>query len=187
MALVVKNPPANTGGVRDTDWSLGREDPLEESVVTHSSLLAWKIPWTEEPGGLHPIGLPKSCTWLNGWTTARAGPTCRPHVQALYVSQRARWSWAGPVRVAESTTGSTRSPWTCVYTASLLPCQAPSHLTWPNIQPSPLPRGELAVSQQSLARSMAFIQGQTDSTAWLQIRDRGLSTAVGSEGSWALC
>jgi len=33
--------------------SLGREDPLEKETVTHSSMLAWKIPWTEEPGGLH--------------------------------------------------------------------------------------------------------------------------------------
>ena len=35
--------------------SLGREDPLEKEVTTHSSLLAWKIPWTEEPGGLHTV------------------------------------------------------------------------------------------------------------------------------------
>ena len=34
--------------------SLGREDPLEEEMANHSSILAWKIPWTEEPGGLHP-------------------------------------------------------------------------------------------------------------------------------------
>ena len=33
--------------------SLGWEDPLEEEMTTHSSILAWKIPWTEEPGGLH--------------------------------------------------------------------------------------------------------------------------------------
>ena len=33
-------------------WSLGREDALEKEVATHSSILAWKIPWTEEPGGL---------------------------------------------------------------------------------------------------------------------------------------
>ena len=37
--------------------SLGQEDPLEESIGTHSSILAWRIPWTEEPGGLWPIGL----------------------------------------------------------------------------------------------------------------------------------
>ena len=37
--------------------SLGREDPLEEGTATHSSILAWKIPWTEEPGGLQFIGL----------------------------------------------------------------------------------------------------------------------------------
>ena len=36
--------------------SLGREDPLEEGMVTHSSILALRIPWTEEPGGLHSLG-----------------------------------------------------------------------------------------------------------------------------------
>ena len=36
--------------------SLGQEDPLEEEVATHSSILAWKIPWTEEPSGLQPVG-----------------------------------------------------------------------------------------------------------------------------------
>ena len=37
--------------------SLGREDLLEEEMATHSSILAWKIPWTEEPGGLQSMGL----------------------------------------------------------------------------------------------------------------------------------
>ena len=37
--------------------SLGREDPLEEEMSTHSSILAWRIPWTEEPGGLQSMGL----------------------------------------------------------------------------------------------------------------------------------
>ena len=36
--------------------SLGREDPLEEGMATHASVLAWRIPWTEEPGGLQSIG-----------------------------------------------------------------------------------------------------------------------------------
>ena len=36
--------------------SLGQEDPLEEEMATHSSSLAWKIPWTEEPGGLQSMG-----------------------------------------------------------------------------------------------------------------------------------
>ena len=35
--------------------SLGQEDPLEKEMVTHSSILAWRIPWTEEPGGLQSI------------------------------------------------------------------------------------------------------------------------------------
>ena len=36
--------------------SLGQEDPLEEGMATHSSILAWRIPWTEEPGGLQSMG-----------------------------------------------------------------------------------------------------------------------------------
>ena len=40
--------------------SLGREDPLEEETVTHSSVLAWRIPWTEETGGLQSTGSQKS-------------------------------------------------------------------------------------------------------------------------------
>ena len=39
--------------------SLGREDPLEKEMATHSSILAWKIPWTEEPGGLQSMGSPR--------------------------------------------------------------------------------------------------------------------------------
>ena len=37
--------------------SLGQEDPLEKDIATHSSILAWKIPWKEEPGGLQSMGL----------------------------------------------------------------------------------------------------------------------------------
>jgi len=52
---VVKNPPANAGDIRDKVQSLGQEDPLMEEMATHSSILAWEIPWTEEPGGLQSI------------------------------------------------------------------------------------------------------------------------------------
>jgi len=40
--------------------SLGREDPLEKGMATHSSMLAWRIPWTEEPGGLWSMGLQRA-------------------------------------------------------------------------------------------------------------------------------
>ena len=47
---MVKNPPANA---RETQvQSLGQEDPLEKGMATHSSILAWRVPCTEEPGGL---------------------------------------------------------------------------------------------------------------------------------------
>ena len=52
MALMVKNPPVNAGDIRDIGSILGREDPLEEDIATHFSIFAWRIPWTEELGGL---------------------------------------------------------------------------------------------------------------------------------------
>ena len=55
MALVLKNPPANEGDVEMGVRFLGQEDPLGEEMATHSSILAWRIPWTEEPGGLQSI------------------------------------------------------------------------------------------------------------------------------------
>ena len=54
--LMVKNPPANAGDVRDASSVPGQEDPLGEGMATHSSFLAWRIPWTEEPEGLQSMG-----------------------------------------------------------------------------------------------------------------------------------
>ena len=59
---VVKNPPANAGDIRDMVLSLGPEDPLEKEIATHSSILAWEVPWTKEPGGLQSMGSEKSWT-----------------------------------------------------------------------------------------------------------------------------
>ena len=56
---MVKNLPA----MQET-WvqSLGQEDPLEKKMATHSSILTWRIPWTEESGGLQSMGVTKSQT-----------------------------------------------------------------------------------------------------------------------------
>ena len=56
MALAIKNLPANAGNIRDSVRSVVWEDRLEEAMATHSSILAWRIPWTEEPGGLQSMG-----------------------------------------------------------------------------------------------------------------------------------
>ena len=53
---MVKNPPANVGDIGDTISILDWKDPLEEEMATHSSILPWRIPWTEKPGGLQPKG-----------------------------------------------------------------------------------------------------------------------------------
>ena len=56
---VVKNLPV----MQETQFqSLGQEDPLEKEMATHSSILVWEIPWTEEPGGLQSMGSQKSWT-----------------------------------------------------------------------------------------------------------------------------
>ena len=54
---VVKNPPANVGDAEDSGLIPGSEDPLEEEMATHSSILAGEIPRTEEPGGLQFMGI----------------------------------------------------------------------------------------------------------------------------------
>ena len=57
MAQIVKNPPA----MQETQvLSLGGEDPLEKGMATHSSIVAWEMPWTEEPGGLQSM---RSQSW----------------------------------------------------------------------------------------------------------------------------
>ena len=61
VVLVVKNPPSNAE-VRDAGLILGGEDPLEEDMATPSSILAWRIPGTEEPGGATVHGVAKSQT-----------------------------------------------------------------------------------------------------------------------------
>ena len=66
---VVKNPPA----VQETQvWSLGLEDPLEKEMAIHFSILAWKIPWMEEPGRLQSMGSQMSWTWLGDYTATNS-------------------------------------------------------------------------------------------------------------------
>ena len=53
---MVKKETSDARDLRDMGSILGQEDPLEEGMATHSSILAWRIPWTEEPGRLQSIG-----------------------------------------------------------------------------------------------------------------------------------
>ena len=64
--------------------SLGREDPLEEEVAAHSSILAWRIPWTEEPGGLHTQ---QGSVQAKEWWVKQSRTPYNPEVC------RARWSF----------------------------------------------------------------------------------------------
>ena len=73
VALVVKNPPAYAGDGKDGGSIPGSGKTLRMSMATHSSVLNWRIPWAEEPGGLWPIGLQRvrhdwsELGWLQVW------------------------------------------------------------------------------------------------------------------------
>ena len=88
VAQMVKHQPA----VQET-WvqSPGWEYPLGEEMATYSSILAWEIPWTEEPGGLQSRGSQKSWTWLSNWAGTHITDTqnwmCSTSVQFSSVAQ----------------------------------------------------------------------------------------------------
>jgi len=80
VAQMVKNLPAT----RETwVWSLGQEDPLEKGMATHSSILAWRIPWTEEPGALQFMG---SQRVRQNWATNCFFHHCLHHVVLLDIT-----------------------------------------------------------------------------------------------------
>ena len=60
VVLVVKNPPANAEAIKDAGSISSQEGPLEEGMATDSSVLAWRIPWTEEPGWLQFMELQRT-------------------------------------------------------------------------------------------------------------------------------
>ena len=77
---VVKNPPA----MQETQvWSLSWEDPLEEGMVTHSNILAWRVPWTEEPSGLQSMGPQRNLPDWSGWA----------HMHACSAAKRKKRLW----------------------------------------------------------------------------------------------
>ena len=67
---MVKNPPANAGDARDPGSIPGLGRSLEKKMATHSSILAWEVPWTEEPGGLQSMRSLRMTSW-----TERVGQT----------------------------------------------------------------------------------------------------------------
>ena len=81
MAQWVKNPPAMQQTQETWVRSLGQEDPLEKEMSTHSSILAWKIPRTEEPGGLQSMG------------SQRAGHDWVINNNNAYIQNLGKWYW----------------------------------------------------------------------------------------------
>ena len=80
VSQMVKNLPAmREAWVRSLVW----EDPLEEEMATHSSILAWRIPWTEEPGGLQSMGSQSDTTQRPSTSTHRSKKFCLQNVNLV--------------------------------------------------------------------------------------------------------
>ena len=91
--LVVKNLPASAGDIKACIQSLGQEDPLEEGMATHSSIPAWRIPWTDEPGQLQSIG---SQRVRHDWSNLAGMHTYTQFIKGISdfgVRQMGFWSW----------------------------------------------------------------------------------------------
>ena len=110
-SLVVKNLPATQ---ETWVWSLEGEDPLEKGIATHSSILVWRIPWTEEPGRLQSMGSPRvthDYTWLRASLVAQT-------VKRLSAMQETRvrsLSWEDPLEkemAIHSSILAWKIPWT---------------------------------------------------------------------------
>ena len=92
--------------------SLGQEDPLEKEMATHSSILAWRIPWTEEPGGLQSMGLQRD---RHGWETNRLTGGLAPGYLSKFKActsipkkkkcKKANWLYKEALQIAEKIRG----------------------------------------------------------------------------------
>ena len=91
VALVVKDPPLPMQEMQVQ--SLGREDSLKEGTAIHSSILAWRIPWTEEPGGLQSMGLQKVRQVWSDLAWVHAGTHSDSSVQLLSRVQLSAIPW----------------------------------------------------------------------------------------------
>ena len=109
---MVKNLSANAGDAGSTPGSgkrvlpLGREDPLEDGMAAHSSILAWEIPWTEEPGWLHPRGCKESDMTEHTHSHTQRKEGC-PLSYSFFINRRKKYFLNDPeyVRIAQNMSG----------------------------------------------------------------------------------
>ena len=83
--------------------SLGQEDPLKEEMATYSSTLAWRIPWTEQPGGAQSMGL-QSWTWLNYWVCTHSSFMNHQYIflhMVLFLQRGNSFLWSGEIFTAD--------------------------------------------------------------------------------------
>ena len=136
---VIKNPPANAG---DMVLISGLEDPLKKEIATHSSIFAWKIPWTEQPVGCHP------------WSHKRVWPnletkTTPPQWVPSFTLKSFQWCWEiDTTKCVHIRVRLSAHPWAVACQAplslefyrqrhwSVLPFPSPGDLPNPGIKPT---------------------------------------------------
>ena len=102
VTQMIKHPPT----MRETQFrSMGWEDPLEKEMATHSSILAWRIPWTEEPGGLQSTG---SQRFGHDWATSLSRGEVRPTSKSLIMSHLVPHHWSKHITGANPKSGGSR-------------------------------------------------------------------------------
>ena len=114
VVLVVKNPPANAGDIRDEVPSLGWEDPLEEEMATRSSILARRIPWIEELAGCNPWGHKKSDTtevWAHHKQTTEEMEQKRNIFKNSIFLSKVQWSWCHILKMKTDVVASFSMVW----------------------------------------------------------------------------
>ena len=125
--------------------SLGLEDPLEKEIATHSNILAWKIPWIEEPGGLQSMGLQGVRHDLA--TTQQQAPRCSQCRRSMLHTEEVK-SLSRVQLFATLWTVSHKAPLSMGFSrqeyCSGLPCPPPGDLLDPGIEPSSLKSPALA-------------------------------------------
>ena len=93
--LAVKNPRAMQERQETWVWPLSREDPLEEGMATHSSILAWRIPWTEEPSGLQSMELQRVRHDWSDWACVHPWRISRIEMVSVFfdISEQLSHTW----------------------------------------------------------------------------------------------
>ena len=154
---MVKNPPTNAGDTGGMGLILGQEEPLEKEMTTHSSIFAWKNPWTEESGRLQSMGLKRV---RHNWACTHCHTQCpQPCSRPPLTHDSARDSWTLMGQSGSVFCGVTATFfWVLVWTSCLV------WIPWPHSRDNPL-----CVLKQRKICIFVVVSGKNEVFQWTWI------------------